>query len=181
MFPQVMNRDVGLSLMAAGRYEEALPYFRTALEIQPDVALGSRLVITCLVEMKRYDEAAQEEERVLQRLGADSSVVRRFRDVFAARGWPAALTWLLDLTARELPNATGDPHMFVLAIPSLDRASALAYLGRTDEALDLLETRSPSPAAQGFMAVLLNSDPWFRTLRGQPRFTALLRKYHLEP
>ena len=87
-FAPVMNRDVGLSMMGAGRFGEALPYLQTALEIRPDVALGSRLLIVCLVQLRRYDEAVQEELRVLTRLGADSATVRRFRATFAAEGGP---------------------------------------------------------------------------------------------
>ena len=179
-FAPVMNRDVGVSLIGAGRYGEALPYLRTSLEIQPDVAWGSWFLIICLVELARCDDAAREEERVLDRLGADSVVVRRFRETFAARGWQGVLSWLMGLTTSDLPRATGNPVTDVLAVPGLGRASALAYLGRTDEALDVLEKTLADPSTAGLRALELKWDPWLRHLRGHQRYTDLLRRYRFE-
>ena len=87
----------------------------------------------------------------------------------------------MTLTTRELPRAVGDPRKYVLAIPGLTRASALANLGRTDEALDAMELTLGNPNASGFGGLELNADPWLQSLRGSPRYTALLRLYRLVP
>ena len=59
-------------------------------------------------------------------------------------------------------------------IATLFLAGAYAWLGRHEEALDVLDAHISPP--REFGRIGMREDPLYRDLRGHPRFQALLRK-----
>ena len=175
----VFTRDVAFSLFFQERYAEAESEVRRALELGPDVLFGRTLLFWTLMQQQRFDEVAGEQAQVLTELGADESLVARFVAEYEGGGWSQALLWILELSRDELPDAAGDPALDVLAMPGTRKAQMLAWLGRTDEALDMLELEMGTGRFT-LHWLLVKSIPFYRDLRGEERYQRVLRRLNLQ-
>jgi tetratricopeptide (TPR) repeat protein len=176
----VFSRDVAISLLLLGRYAAAEQEIRRALDLEPHVSLGRITLIQVLMLERKFDDAADEEATLLPYLGASAGLVDRFRAEFERGGWTGALTWLLELKPTDLPDAVGDPAVDVLALPGIGTAFALAWLGRTAEALDALERTFPVGDRRVSYRLWVKSHPFLASLRGEPRYREVLRRLRLD-
>jgi len=195
-YPQVHQWN-GSRLMMLGRYDEALASYRRALEIDPTSTAVNFGYGVCLyysgrrdegigqmkkiVEMEQtfiwshtllsrfyqlqgnYAAAAEERAKSLElddRAGDATSI----RESFAKNGWNGYLREMI----RQLdlhPNASRTL-----------RASVLAQLGEKEEAI----TELIKGANEGdFWLFVIKFDPTFDSLRSDPRFHELLKKFDL--
>ena len=192
---------LGLSnfLMHMGRSEEALAQIRRALELDPFNALFRGLLGVDFLYLRRYDDAIAQARTVLQTSPGDpiSSGVLWF--AFAAKGmhkeaYAEYKTMMKLYGDRELDEALDQGYKEAGYRGAMKRAAdALiahfhkSYANPTDIAQAFVEAGEPSRAVEwlekGYEVRDQNMPylgiPIYDSLRGDPRFTALLRKMNL--
>ena len=189
----------GLMLAAMGRYDEALAAQRRAHELDP---LSHRHdAASTLVRAGRYEEA-------LRLLGRIIELEPDFAFPYATRGWALLLSGKPDAGIASLEHAlrlAPDSTMFLAQLGQayamvgrtadardvlrrLEERSRQTYvapyhlayvhtgLGEVETALDLLE-RAYEERAGGIYGI--KGSFLFASLRGHPRFTALLERMNL--
>jgi serine/threonine protein kinase/tetratricopeptide (TPR) repeat protein len=170
-----VNSGMALLLFYAGRYEEAVGQVRKAwrLAATPQAAelhhtprLSHQLLGAALEQTGNHDEAVAEYVRIIPEEGGGEAA-RLLRAAYAEAGiegfWRCFTGLAQDLWARKLTSP-----LFV--------AVAHATLGDTDAAFAWLE--------RGFSERIptmshIQADPRFEPLRGDPRFSQLLRRMGL--
>jgi TolB-like protein/DNA-binding winged helix-turn-helix (wHTH) protein/Tfp pilus assembly protein PilF len=161
--------DVGCRLYEARRYDEAISPIQKVLEFNPDFAVG-RLCLGQVYEAnRRYPEAIAELRKALELSGGAAIYIAALGHAYAVSGQRAeALKQLqkLDELARR---------RYVSSFP---RALIYAGLGEKDRALEWLE-RAFQERSSGMHK--LKVDPRLDPLRGDARFTDLMRRVGLTP
>jgi serine/threonine-protein kinase len=184
-------------LSSRGRSDEAIAQVTIAAELDPLSPVVATNVAWVLINARKYDEAIAELTRTIardpayvqahSRLGAAYSFSGRHDEAIAAletavrltKGRPsdlAALAQGLGLAGRReeaerlVTGLIADlPRQYV---PAGALANAYAALGRTDEALTWLERSHRERTNNN---AYLSVEPVYDTLRGEPRFQALVR------
>lgn len=159
----VLNTIVGLPYYYLGRYEQAIKQFRGTLEIEPNHHHARYYLGSALVHSDRPKEAVAEFEAMV----AASPI----QQAIALLGYCYAVSGRRDEAGRMLSRLDElGRHRFVAAYV---RAFIHMGLGERGRALDQLERAYEE---QEPWAAFLNVDPFFRGLRGEPRFTRLLER-----
>ena len=150
----VLRKGANIVVATPGRLED---YLRRKLV---DLRYVSVLVLD---EAGRRDEAMQQRLAWLRLEEGRPDLADRLADVDKARGWEAAMDeWIEMMERRSRWTAA---------------AFQSAVAGRSDHALDCLEHAQ----SQRFATFpLLLQAPSLRSLRGHPRFRAILRGLRLE-
>lgn len=150
----------GTCVAASGRLDDGIAEVKKAIEVDPTYP-WSHSALSFFYRMKG-DHAASVEARARSAELVDRpDLAKRLRDTFRDRGWKAYLQELFDQTSGLFPNL-------------LRRASILCELGKTDQALAMLE----ESAAKGeWWLFMIEHDPQFDVLRDNPRFQALVKQF----
>ena len=191
-----LHRWNGQRLMMLGRYDEAFAAYDRALEIDPNSSPMHFIYGACLVAsgklnegIKRLEDAikmdptfvwshsqlsfayrfrndyagAAEQRAIAQELLGETENARLTRESYAKGGREGYLREMI----RQGINPDG-------VTGSMRTASAYALLGEKEKALDTLEN-----CARGgeFWLFQIKYDPAYESLRGDPRFQALLKKF----
>ena len=157
---QPTQNTLGIALWYAGRTDEAIAVFREGLARDPTaVTLGGNLFFLYLFSGRADDALAILATR------QDTSTLRRA--LVRARNDPAARTVVLD----ELSTLRARRSR-------ADAARLYAFLGDRQAALSVLERElaERNPALE-----MIKVEPPFASLRGDPRFTAILVRMGLPP
>jgi TolB-like protein/Tfp pilus assembly protein PilF len=189
-------------LLSRGRLEEAAAECHRARELDPLSLVAAGVLGWTLFFAREYDRAVSEMERALE-LDADFLMVRVWRGWshwLAGRAEPAALEFehaarvathppVRLLLEAEAAIARGRPEAARANLLMLERlreqgyvsAVGLAYvnvlLGEHDRALEWIGTAIRDRAP---WIVMMETDPRFDPLRGDPRFAALRREAGFE-
>lgn len=183
-------------LGAIGRCEEGLAHLRLAIELDPLSPVHRGSLSGLLISMRRYDEAMAESARTID---ADPGYYRGYVTMGRACLQKGDFGAALELFEKgrtlsgNLPYVRGIQAHAHAVSGQLERARALAAelaetarnqyvpfstqalvalgLGETETALTLLERAAEEREAP---LILLNTYPTYDSLRGHPRFTALL-------
>lgn len=159
----ILNTIVGLPHFYVGRYERAIKQFRSTLEVEPGYNIARYYLGSALVHSGRPEAAAAEFEAMV----ATSPI----QQAVALLGYCYAVSGRRDEAGRILSRLDElESQRFVSAYV---RAFVHVGLGERERALDQLERAYEE---QEPWAVFLNVDPFFRSLRGEPRFTRLLER-----
>jgi len=159
----VLNTIVGLPHYYMGHYEQAIKQFRGTLEIEPDHHHARYYLGSALAHAGRHEEAVAEFEAM-----AAASPIQQ---AIALLGYCYAVSGRRDEAGRMLSRLDElERHRFVAAYV---RAFIHMGLGERPRALDQLERASDGHEP---WLVFLKVDPYFRGLRGEPRFTRLLER-----
>ena len=161
----IINADLAQILYFAGRHEDAVAQCRKTLQMNPGFAEARRVCFLALQRLHRDEEARADLEayRHLPDGGVGGSVGYGY----AALGQPRqAASVLRDLEEQSRRRA----------VPHYDRAVIHAGLGETDAAFLWLDK---SLATHDPESMILPADPRLESLRGDPRFLALLRRMGL--
>jgi tetratricopeptide (TPR) repeat protein len=159
----VLNTIVGLPDYYMGRYEQAIRQFRGTLEIEPNYHHARYYLGSALVHSGKPEEAVAEFEAMV---AADP-----LQQAVALLGYCYAVSGRPDDAGRMLSRLDElERDHFVAAYV---RAFIHMGLGERARALAQLERACDE---QEPWAVFLNVDPFFRGLRGEPRFTRLLER-----
>jgi serine/threonine-protein kinase len=187
-------------LSAMGRHSEAMAEARRSVELNPLSLLHQAAAARPFYMARRYPEAIAQAQRALK---DDSTFTRAHfwvglsfeqtgRLPEAIREFQAAITWAGTDSIPVYLAALG--HAYAVAgrrdqaeqliealksrpyVSPVDIATVYTGLGERDRAFEWLE-RGFSGRAYGL--VFVATDPRFEPLRGDPRFTALVRKVGL--
>ena len=173
-FRLVPAGNAALDLCLLGRPGDALAVVDRALRVEPDFTFGLAMRGFALIKLGRLDEA----ERELRRSEAEATKTHtpgevwrqiRFALAVAQRDTATSETLARQILASAL-DAKADANLVANAAGFA--APALAHMGRTDDAIRILErsVEVGSPPAYDWLLV----EPDFQSLRGEPRFAKVL-------
>ncbi len=153
----------------ARRDDEAIPWFRRVLDMDPNFLRGHWGLGLALAEKHKYVEAIAELKRAVELSGGGAGQLGSLGYAYALAGRRAEA---LDIVER-LKKSSSDHY-----IPPATVAIVFSGLGEKDQALTWLEKANEDrdPWATG-----LKVDPRFDSLRSDPRFQDLMRRVGLQP
>jgi eukaryotic-like serine/threonine-protein kinase len=188
----------GFHLAMEGRFEESLREVRTARDLDPLSVISRFSVVWCSYNARLYDEVVtlctktleKEPHNFMMRYGLSYALSRLGRHEEAIANAAASVESMgkashtmgrLGAAYADADNVAGaeavlkemDELSEHRPISSYHRASIKCALGKTEEALDLLNHAFKSKDA---WALWLGVDPGFDRLHGHPRFNELLHK-----
>jgi Tfp pilus assembly protein PilF len=169
-----INNFMAMTYMLAGDDTSAYRQFQHTIALDPSFALAHEYFSWLLLTTGRYEEAIKEQEKsdVLtgsspEEAAAAAMVMESAYKNGGEKGfWQKHLERVLELSKQ--PGQYASPS---------DLAGAYAMAGQTDKAFAFLE--KGYEAREGQTLTLLKFDPAFKNLRGDPRFSAMLRKIGL--
>ena len=148
-------------LVAAGKVDEAIAYNKETMKMDPTFA-WTHSHISYLYRMKGDHAASVEERARANELLDMPENAKRLRESFAAGGWTAYLRELLGQDWGRLGTSR------------TRRASLLAEMGEKEQAIAIL---NDAAATGDWWLFSIKYDPAFDSLRGDPRFQAVLKKF----
>jgi TolB-like protein/Tfp pilus assembly protein PilF len=158
------SNDAGVILYAAHQYDRAIRRARQTLELQPGNAAAHHLLGVCESGRGRYPAAILEFEKALASSERYSSVLGRLGYACAKTGdFGKARALLAELSHNE--NAA-----------SIHSAFIYVGLRENERAFELLETSERLHEAD---LVFAGFEPIFDSVRGEPRFVALMKRIGL--
>src|SRR5215207_2061991 len=156
----LLNRQYGASLLFARRYDAAVAQMKKTVELDPNFAVGHSTLSVAYRMKGDYAESVEELARFQELVGGEQTAAL-MRESFARGGWRGFLRAM-----------TGEPRPANLTPYNL--ATFHAELGEKDKAfVELNKSYQNREAILG----LLNVDPRFDSLRDDPRFQDLLRRF----
>jgi tetratricopeptide (TPR) repeat protein len=162
-----MNVDVGEILLYARRYDEAIEALKHALEMD-DGRENAHWDLGLAHEQKgRFDEAITEYLRAATIRGGAPSTVAEFKAAYAAAGLEGYWRKQREAQDEEARQGYLSPYY---------RAEFAARCGQTDAAFAWLEK---AYAEHSPLLINLKADALLDPLRGDPRFSDLLRRVGL--
>jgi TolB-like protein/DNA-binding winged helix-turn-helix (wHTH) protein/Tfp pilus assembly protein PilF len=169
-----INNFMGMTYMMAGDQGNAYRVFQHTIAMDPSFPLAHEYFSWLLLTMGRYEDAIKEHEKsevlsgsTLEEAAAEATVMERAFKSGGEKGfWQKHLELVLE--ARKQPGAEASPSVL---------AGAYAMAGQTDKAFEWLE--KGYEAREGQDLTLLRFFPAYENLRGDPRFSAMLRKIGL--
>jgi len=172
-----ISNFMGMTYMFAGEYEKSYQQFQRTIAINPTFPLAHEYFFILLTAMGRYEEAIPEFEKS-ELLGGSSpqKAAAEAADAlkaFEAGGEKGFWKWNLELHLRALTRPDGS----VIAGAAGEVAAAYALAGNKDKAFEWLDKAYEERDGQDI--TLLNCDPAYKNLRGDPRFSAFLRRMGL--
>ncbi len=169
-----INNFMGMTYMLAGDETSAYRQFQHTIALDPSFALAHEYFSGFLTTTGRYEEAIKEQEKseVLTGSSPEEAAAEAMVMESAYKNGGEKGFWQKHLE-REL-EFSKQPGQY--ASPSY-LAGAYAMAGQTDKAFELLE--KGYEAREGQVLTLLKFDPVYKNLRGDPRFSAMLRKIGL--
>jgi len=167
-FSLIVNSDLGQVYYFARRYDQAVEQLRKNVEIDPSFYTAHANLGMAYQGKGSFREALAEYRRA-QELSADPIILARLGCAWAASGQRAEALQTLD----QLKKISKQRY-----VPAYGFAILSAELGEKEQAFEWLEKcyqdREPK-------LTRLKVDPFFDTLRSDPRFADLVRRVGLQP
>lgn len=160
------NKDAGVILFLARRYDEAVTQLRKTLELDSNFVEAHRKLAEVYVQKKEYDAALVEWRTAWQAEG-DPKSLAGMGQVYAAMGRPAEAQSVL----RQLQGMAEQRRVQQLRI-------ALIYLALGDREQTFIWLEKEY-AGHGAGLIGLKADPAWDPLRGDPRFPRLLQRLRM--
>jgi DNA-binding winged helix-turn-helix (wHTH) protein/TolB-like protein/Tfp pilus assembly protein PilF len=161
------NAVEGQILFFAGKHERALDRLQNALELEPNFWLAQLFISRVYSEMGKHAEAVEAAKKAGAISGNSQSIAYRAY-ALAKAGKAAEARLLLD----ELAKLSASGY-----VPPYNIALVYNGLGEEQKALDYLEKGF---AERDGRMIFLAVEPMWNNLRGEPRFTDLLRRMNFE-
>lgn len=159
----IINTNLGWTYYYAGRDKEAFEQYRKTLAKYPDFSRIHRRLQDYYDKNGDYPAALEE----YSKLEPDDTKLREAWQARGARGY-----WEQRLRRLEERADSGS------YVPLYDKATIYASMGKTEEALSLLEG-AVAERSEGLIKV--NVNPVFQNLRSNPRFIKVVQSVHLTP
>jgi eukaryotic-like serine/threonine-protein kinase len=168
----IINSTYGFTLFYTKHYEQSLAQGLKVLEMDSNFVPAQNVVVTSLVELKRYDEVlemvAKQPDQGLSHDKPNQQQLSMLKAIYQTRGEKALLKSVLAMTVAKFE--AGHELAYNVAIVH-------AKLGNKDGAFEWLEK-----AYEHHDSILLPwiaVDPRFETLHTDPRFQDLVRRMGL--
>ncbi|HTL77881.1 MAG TPA: protein kinase [Candidatus Babeliales bacterium] len=170
-FSAIINADTGKMLYFARRYEEAESQLKQTMQMYPDFALSCYWLGHLYATQKRCDEAIHEFKEYWTHGGGGGGHGWAWGEMAYAYGLVGrrveAEGMLGALRKRLAPGSRTDDLGLAYAYTGLgEKQQAITYLEREYEVHSTAMTS-------------LKSNPWYDSLRSDPRFLDLMRRVHL--
>ena len=162
------NSHVGLALYRARQYDAAIERFRETLHLDRDFADAHVMLGVTLVQTGKYSEAIAAFQRAGVLTGNSPEILGLLGYGYGMAGMKREAQDVLN----ELNNLARQNRY----VSSFSRATICIGLGETDLAFKWLEQAYQERL---WYLALLAVDPLFDRLRGDPRFTDLVRRMNL--
>lgn len=160
----VAHANIGVIAYFAADYVEAKRRLTATLELNPDFYVPHWGLGMVYEQLGQYDDAVAEIRKSIDIAGRGANRLSSLAHVLAVSGRQTEADAILhELT---LQGRSGPVQPYTVAL-------VLAGLGRNDEAMTMLERAYDERSA---VLSYVDRDPRFDSLRGSPRFTALLRR-----
>ena len=160
------HHDYAFLLVASGRTEDGIASLRRAIAIDPLSAHVNMDAGWLLLQAHRFDEAIRQARRALElepsMPEAQACIARALRFQGEA-----------DARSTAMYRALVEDRARLASMDAFTVAQAYAFVGDRDKALDYLERAYDGHSV---MMPLLNTEPAFTDLHGDPRFQKLARK-----
>lgn len=192
----LVNRDAGAFLRSLGLYRQAIPYLNRAARLSPRDPLPLVEIAQCWLYLGQTEKALPYAERAVatRENDPDAAVIHASALILAGKLDQAELRiesmerlgvrtdrlpYLRELVT-ALREGRGKPHAFT-AKPSFSPQGTYAFLllGMTDEALSNIRTGIDRGFSDGMYLYSYPSilgNPWYKALRDDPRFQAILKQ-----
>ncbi|MFN0085036.1 MAG: protein kinase domain-containing protein [Blastocatellia bacterium] len=154
-----INKDWGVYLFFAHRYEEAIAQLHKTLELNPQLLLPRRWIANCYDQLGEYDKM----------IATYLETRPRNADALAAAYKSGGITGYRRKRLSDYYDAAKRGH----PPAAVSFAYLHAALGEEEKALDWLDK---ALAERHFALTQLKADPRYDPLRANPRFTALLQQ-----
>jgi eukaryotic-like serine/threonine-protein kinase len=165
--PLFHRMDIATTLLRAGRYDEALRAVNWVLEVEPHFALAHATLGWVYLLNGRPEEGIAALERALSLSPESTMYLAQLGQAFALAGRSEQAREVL----RRLDELSSQRY-----VSPYHMAYVYTGLGEHDRAMDLLERAYAERAGAVFG---IKGSFLFTSLRGHPRFQALLRKMNL--
>jgi len=166
-----LNSLMGNIYLNAGDYQKAVQQFEHTIDLDPAFPLAHFFFASCLTEIGKYEQAIEEMQKGALLEGASpeeaAAVAGEFLRAFRTGGPNGYWQKNLELTLKEHEHEGAG---------ALGLASAYARVGDKEKALEWLQKAYEE--RDGNITVV-KSYPEFKGLRGEPRFSALLKRIGL--
>src|ERR1017187_41421 len=164
----IINTDMADMLFFARRYDEALQQARATVEMDPNFAHAHRVLERIYDEKHMFPEAIAEGERAVALSANDTWMLLELANSYALAGKKTETQNCLRRAANLSPGGV---------LPDVG-ATAEIYvtLGELDRSLKVMESQYRH--RDGGL-IFLNADPYFDTLKSDPRFQQLLQRVGL--
>jgi DNA-binding winged helix-turn-helix (wHTH) protein/TolB-like protein len=156
-----VNTLLGTTYYTLGRFAEAETQLKRTLELEPDFVRAQHSLGLVYEAQKKYAEALTHYQRAAELSNNGPLALSALAHLHAVQGQRAEAEALL--TQIETAAEQGQLSYYFVALVHI-------ALGHHDQAMDLLE-RQPRTYPKGFPKI----DPQCDSLRGKPRFEALVR------
>jgi DNA-binding winged helix-turn-helix (wHTH) protein/tetratricopeptide (TPR) repeat protein len=178
-FSQFANFRFAMRLYDARHYDEAIEQFRRGLEIDPNFGSGHRSLARVFL-LKGMDDEAVTEFEAAERLSGGNPELRAARaKAYKASGMKGYLHTCLE-QMKEAAKQRLHAHLSLVfdsgAPSALDFAGIYTFLGEKDQALEWLRRAYEEHDNN---LIYIKADPMYDGMRGDPRFTDLLRRLGL--
>ena len=160
------NNTAGNAFLYAGKYDDAIPYFNAALEINPDATNARGNLGLCYVNKGIFDTGISEIKKSISSKGSAPGAKNdlAYAYVKAGRMKEARESYRNCLTCgRKLKNLVPQPL-------------SLGYTRIWVKSIRLLTGRRKAYEEHSGYLISINSDFTFDNLRSEPRFKVLLKK-----
>ena len=157
-----------LHFMWAQRYDEAIEQAQAAQQLYPDIPRVYQRIAAVYEAMELYDEAAAALQKWQILLGVSEDEVAGISEA-ATSGRETYFRWKLTYWHERAKREN---------VPMDEFTRIHGYLGEKDQAFEWLEKQYED---RDGTLLFLNIQPFFVSLRDDPRFTDLLRRLNLEP
>jgi DNA-binding winged helix-turn-helix (wHTH) protein/tetratricopeptide (TPR) repeat protein len=160
-----INQHLGNSYYQARQYNEAIVQYREALELDPQNASVHESLGDALEKNELPDEAVAEWQRAMI-LAGDNELAATVRSA-QAKGFAAAVGAVEQKKLERLGQKSERGEY----VPAISYARAYLRLGDKKQAFQWLKAAGEE---RNVFALLLKSDPFYDSIREDPRFGAIL-------
>lgn len=168
-----INQHLGNSFYHARRYDEAIDQYREALELDPNNASVHESLGDALESKELHGEAVAEWQKAMTLVG-DNELAETLGSAYTKGGFAAAMRAVAKKKLDRLNQRTERGEY----VPAINYARAYVRLDDKKRAFQSLREASQE---RNVFALLLNSDPFYDSLRSDPRYADLLRRANLAP
>ena len=163
----IVNTDLGWYLLYAGKGSEAVEQFQKTLELDANYLSARWGLGASYAQQQRYEQAIEELTKAVSLSEGSPVAMGHLGFAYGLKGDVAnarkTLAELTTLAERQY-------------VPSSTVALVYAGIGDKVKAIELLEQAYQE---HDFSMVFLDVVPWFKSVRGEPRFQQLLRRMQL--